>query len=396
MRDKVFRRVARSTRSELAATFAADAYETLLSAGFAAKKFMRGIGGDAGAVLDPESCISTVRPRAVPRCHPDLVPGPDDLDASIIVPAYNAESHVKECLDSAVAQATNYRYEILVVDDGSGDGTPPAIVDGYRDHKDVTVIRTVNAGVATARNHAIAVARGGKYLLFLDSDDRLATNSVELLVGAAEREQADIVQGGYDVIDTAGGVIEHVRYEACSQPRLDERTTRTSGYPWGKAIRRTLFEKVRFPDGMDFEDTIFALVIFPLCGRYVALSESVYDYRDNPCGITRKLVGRQSALDAYWLVPLLLEQRERLAMPVDANLFNKVQNQFGQLLWARLSGQDSRIKQATFLAACAVVNDLRSRVEMTSEALEYPNLDFIFREYRYDLWSYAGGRCGLQ
>jgi glycosyltransferase involved in cell wall biosynthesis len=367
-------------------------FETLLSAGFAAKKLMRR-SWDDGAVLDPESCISTVRPRAVPRCHPELVSGPDDLDASIIVPAYNAESHVKECLDSAIAQATNYRYEILVVDDGSGDGTP-AILDGYRDHKDLPVIRTLNAGVATARNHAIAAARG-RYLVFLDSDDRLATNSVELLLGAAEREQADIVQGGYDVIDTAGGVIERVRYEACSQPRLDERMTRTSGYPWGKAIRRTLFEKVRFPDGMDFEDTIFALVIFPLCGRYVALSESVYDYRDNPCGITRKLVGRQSALDAYWLVPLLLEQRERLAMPVDANLFNKVQNQFGQLLWARLSGQDSRIKQATFLAACAVVNDLRSRVEMTAETLEYPNLDFIFRERRYDLWSYAG-RYGLQ
>ncbi|QNJ92811.1 glycosyltransferase family 2 protein [Mycolicibacterium fluoranthenivorans] len=392
MRDKVFGRVARSTRSELAATFAADVFETLLSAGFAAKKLMRR-SWDDGAVLDPESYISTVRPRAVPRCHPELVSGPDDLDASIIVPAYNAESHVKECLDSAIAQATNYRYEILVVDDGSGDGTP-AILDGYRDHKDLTVIRMLNAGVATARNHAIAAARG-RYLVFLDSDDRLATNSVELLLSAAEREQADIVQGGYDVIDTAGGVIERVRYEACSQPRLDERMTRTSGYPWGKAIRRTLFEKVRFPDGMDFEDTIFALVIFPLCGRYVALSESVYDYRDNPCGITRKLVGRQSALDAYWLVPLLLEQRERLAMPVDANLFNKVQNQFGQLLWARLSGQDSRIKQATFLAACAVVNDLRSRVEMTAETLEYPNLDFIFRERRYDLWSYAG-RYGLQ
>jgi len=392
VRDKVFRRVARSTRSQLAATFAADAFETLLSAGFAAKKLMRR-SWDDGAVLDPESCISTVRPRAVPRCHPGLVSGPDDLDASIIVPAYDAESHVKECLDSALAQATNYRYEILVVDDGSGDGTP-AILDGYRDHKDLTVIRTLNAGVATARNHAIAAARG-RYLVFLDSDDRLATNSVELLLGAAEREQADIVQGGYDVIDTAGGVIERVRYEACSQPRLDERTTRTSGYPWGKAIRRTLFEKVRFPDGMDFEDTIFALVIFQLCGRYVALSESVYDYRDNPCGITRKLAGRPSALDAYWLVPLLLEQRERLAMPVDANLFNKVQNQFGQLLWARLSGQDSRIKQATFLAACAVVNDLRSRVEMTAETLEYPNLDFIFREHRYDLWSYVG-RCGLQ
>ncbi|MGJ6121955.1 glycosyltransferase family 2 protein [Mycolicibacterium sp. Y3] len=392
MRDKVFRRVARSTGSELAATWAADAFETLLSAGFAAKKLMRR-SWDDGAVLDPESCISTVRPRAVPRCHPELVSGTDDLDASIIVPAYNAESHVKECLDSAIAQATNYRYEILVVDDGSGDGTP-AILDGYRDHKDLNVIRTLNAGVATARNHAIAAARG-RYLVFLDSDDRLATNSVELLLGAAEREQADIVQGGYDVIDTAGGVIERVRYEACSQLRLDERTTRISGYPWGKAIRRTLFEKVRFPDGMDFEDTIFALVIFPLCGRYVALSESVYDYRDNPCGITRKVVGRQSALDAYWLVPLLLEQRERLAMPVDANLFNKVQNQFGQLLWARLSGQDSRIKQATFLAACAVVNDLRSRVEMTAETLEYPNLDFIFREHRYDLWSYVG-RCGLQ
>jgi glycosyltransferase involved in cell wall biosynthesis len=374
------------TKSKMAAAIAAGFFEILILAGFSARKFIR--NSLANETLEnPENHIAAIRPRMESPFDSKLELLSDELDASIIIPAYNAEAHLVECLDSAIAQVTNYRYEIIVVDDGSSDGTGN-ILNDYRRHNNLTIIRAANGGVATARNKAIAEARG-KYLLFLDSDDRLEKNSVDLLISAAEKDQADIVQGGYFVIDSSGQVIEEVRYEARSQGKLDESATQTSGYPWGKAIRRTMFENVRFPDGMDFEDTIFALVLFPLCGRYVALSEPVYNYRDNPDGITQKVVRSSSALDAYWIVPVLLEQRERLNIPVDENLLNKVQIHFGELLWLRLSGQDRRVIRAAFFAACAVVNVLRNRVGPTSKKPETPHLDYTFRECRYDLWAYA-------
>jgi glycosyltransferase involved in cell wall biosynthesis len=392
MRDKVFRLVARTTKSKMAATIAASFFEILVLAGFSAKKLIRNPSANE-ALENPENYIAAIRPRMGLSFDSKLELLPDELDASIIIPAYNAEAHLVECLNSAIAQVTNYRYEIIAVDDGSSDGTRKILYD-YRSRNNLTIIRAKNGGVATARNRAIAEARG-KYLLFLDSDDRLEKNSVDLLISAAEREQADIVQGGYYVIDNSGQVIDEVQYEARSQGKLDESATQTSGYPWGKAIRRTMFENIRFPDGMDFEDTIFALVLFPLCGRYVALSEPVYNYRDNPSGITQKVVRSPSALDAYWIVPVLLEQRERLNIPVDENLFNKVQIQFGELLWLRLSGQDRRVIRAAFFAACAVVNVLRNRATRTSKKLETPYLDYTFRECRYDLWTYAC-KYGLQ
>jgi glycosyltransferase involved in cell wall biosynthesis len=308
------------------------------------------------------------------------------------VPAYNAAAHLTECLDSALGQCTDNHYEIIVVDDGSTDETAD-ILEEYCGLANFRVIRAANGGVATARNRAIAQARG-KYLMFLDSDDQLQENSVDLLVGAAEAHHADIVQGGYFVIDDCGHVIDEVRYEAATEG-VPPGGRQLPGYPWGKAIRKSLFEKVRFPDGMDFEDTIFAMVLFPLCGRYVALGDFVYNYRDNPHGMTRRIVHRPSALDAYWIVPVLLEQRERLALPVDENLLDNVQTQFGELLWLRLAGQDQQVVRAVFSAASTVVNVLRDRIAVGSHRPEAHYLDHAFRERRYDLWAYAC-KFGLQ
>lgn len=391
MKDRISRRVRRTTGSEAAAAFAVALLDLLVRAGFSARKLMR--TPSANDTLEAaENHLAAIRPRVGPLPEFTLRSPPDEFDASIVVPAYNAEAHLVECLESALGQGTDYRYEIIVVDDGSTDGTG-SILDRYRDRKNLSVIRAANAGVATARNRAIAEARG-TYLLFLDSDDRLEWNSVELLVSAAAKSRADIVQGGYFVIDEAGEAIGEVRYDAATAG-VPRGGSQRSGYPWGKAIRRTMFEKVGFPDGMDFEDTVFALVLFPRCGRYVALSEPVYTYRDNPNGVTRMVVRSPSALDAYWIVPVLLEQRERLAMSAGQDLLDDVQIQFGELLWLRLTGQDPQVIRSAFSAACATVNVLRDRIGVPSEKSQAPYLDYAFRECRFDLWTHAC-KYGLQ
>jgi len=115
---------------------------------------------------------------------------------SIIVPIYKVEKYLKECLDSILGQT--YRdLQIILIDDGSPDGCG-AICDEYalRDDR-ITVIHSQNGGLSAARNKGLALCEGD-YVLFLDSDDYLEQNAVEVLYQTAEKDKLDILL--YDAI----------------------------------------------------------------------------------------------------------------------------------------------------------------------------------------------------
>lgn len=110
---------------------------------------------------------------------------------SVIIPVYNVEEYLRECVDSVLKQ-TYEAYEVILVDDGSTD-TSGDICDAYA-QKDarVQVIHQKNQGQAAARNTGFAVAKG-KYIYFLDSDDWIVSETLEELVKKAEQENAEVV-----------------------------------------------------------------------------------------------------------------------------------------------------------------------------------------------------------
>ena len=110
---------------------------------------------------------------------------------TVIVPVYNTEKYLAECVDSILAQ-TYAALEVLLIDDGSTDGSP-ALCDRYaaRDAR-VQVLHQENAGVSAARNAGIERA-SGKYIAFADSDDRIAPEMIASLVDQAEAHGADCV-----------------------------------------------------------------------------------------------------------------------------------------------------------------------------------------------------------
>lgn len=118
---------------------------------------------------------------------------------SIIIPAYNVEKYVTDCLDSLVKQ-THKDIEIIIINDGSTDKTRE-VVESY-DFKKIRykIINTTNQGVSTARNIGIENAEG-KYLYFLDSDDWVTETFIENLVIQAEKYQSDICFGGWIVLN---------------------------------------------------------------------------------------------------------------------------------------------------------------------------------------------------
>lgn len=112
---------------------------------------------------------------------------------SIIVPVYNVEKYVRKCLDSVVNQA--YKdLEILIVDDGSTDGSGK-ICDEYKKDDRVKVFHTENRGLSAARNYGIDRAHG-EWIGFVDSDDWIEPDMYEVLLKSALETDADIVECG--------------------------------------------------------------------------------------------------------------------------------------------------------------------------------------------------------
>ena len=116
---------------------------------------------------------------------------------SIIVPVYNVEKYLKECVESILKQ-TYSNIEILLVDDGSKDSSP-AICDEYaKKYSKVKVIHKENGGLSSARNTGLDnVSKDTTYVMFIDSDDLLTPNACELMEKEITTKHADFVIGNY-------------------------------------------------------------------------------------------------------------------------------------------------------------------------------------------------------
>ncbi|MCQ2958500.1 MAG: glycosyltransferase, partial [Candidatus Gastranaerophilales bacterium] len=111
-------------------------------------------------------------------------------EVSVIMPVYNTEKYLRECLDSIINQ-TLKDIEIICVDDGSKDDSGKILDEYAQKDNRIKVIHNKNQGAAPSRNQGISIAQG-KYLSILDSDDIFDTNMLELLFNKAEQNDADI------------------------------------------------------------------------------------------------------------------------------------------------------------------------------------------------------------
>ena len=136
-------------------------------------------------------------------CIHDYTMNTNELKASIIVPAYNAESYIKCCLNSLISQETVYSYEIIVVNDGSTDCTLELLSHVKSDK--LRIIDKPNGGISSARNAGVMNALG-EYLIFCDADDCMDVGAVQHLIEKAEQTDADIVEGSFRYISENGRV----------------------------------------------------------------------------------------------------------------------------------------------------------------------------------------------
>lgn len=207
---------------------------------------------------------------------------------SVIVPVYNVEKYLAECLRSIAAQ-TYRNLEILVVDDGSTDGSG-AICDAFaKEDPRFRVFHKQNGGAASARNLALREARG-EYLAFVDSDDVLHSDAYEHMVSQMQEHDADVVQCGYadwyrdEKIDqlTFAESQEFGAQDYLMRFTIDW----TGALLWDKLYRRKLFDGIFFEEGHIIDDEFFTYQGLMNARRIRYVPRVVYHYRKRRSSVT--------------------------------------------------------------------------------------------------------------
>lgn len=200
---------------------------------------------------------------------------------SVIVPVYNAQRYVRACLDSLIAQ-TYQNLQILLIDDGSTDGSGEILDDYAKKDARIRCIHQPNGGVSAARNRGLEEATG-EWISFVDSDDWLEPNTYETVMELADTHSVDAVSFGYSV-DVPMQDPKPRRLSARHYGRLENAELMWSIYHgavfcWDTVYRRELVETVRYrTDIYRGEDTIFKIEALKNAESVYASDAPFYHY----------------------------------------------------------------------------------------------------------------------
>lgn len=241
-------------------------------------------------------------PKSSAICEHEILP--KEYDLTIIVPTYNAEKWINQCIDSILNQVTQYSYELIVIDDGSTDNTG-AIIDNYCDNTNVKIIHQKNNGYSGARNVALKELKS-EYIMFVDSDDYIIDGTFEKLLSEAKKQNADIVEANGFIFNESGRI-----------GLIKENNNRLWGGPCLKIMRSKLWKNVEFPEGYVFEDMIIGSLIYPLSNKTVFINDELYAYRIHSDSITQSHNTKPQNVDSLWI--MLLMEKDRAALNIDTH-----------------------------------------------------------------------------
>ena len=206
---------------------------------------------------------------------------------SVIIPVYNVEPYIKQCIESVCGQKYK-ELQIILIDDGSTDKSG-LICDEYATKdKRITVIHQKNGGAAKAKNTGLKLATG-KYVTFLDADDYLEKDAYVFMRDQLEKYHADIVQCGFYEVFTNSRRIkvcfdkEEV-FDNCSYLELFTKDW-TCGLLWDKLYLREIFEDIYFEEGHKIDDEFFTYRGVIKAKKIVRVPYIVYNYRQRLSGV---------------------------------------------------------------------------------------------------------------
>ncbi|HFH6835851.1 TPA: glycosyltransferase family 2 protein [Streptococcus agalactiae] len=236
-----------------------------------------------------------------------------DKLVSVIIPVYNAAPYLEGCVNTILGQ-TYQVFEILLIDDGSTDKSA-SICDqlSLRDNR-IRVFHIENGGASKARNFGLArISSESQFVTFVDSDDWVKENYLEVLLAQQEKYNADIVISNYYIYreteDIFGYYItdkDFVIEEISAQTAIDRQVhwhLNSSVFIviWGKLYRRELFDTITFPIDKVFEDELVSVLLFIKSKKTILVNGSYYGYRIRPNSIMTSAFSSKRAEDLIYI-----------------------------------------------------------------------------------------------
>ncbi|MGN1080756.1 MAG: glycosyltransferase family 2 protein [Acutalibacteraceae bacterium] len=200
---------------------------------------------------------------------------------SVIVPVFNGESYLARCVDSLLCQ-TLENFELILVDDGSSDGTAKMCDDYAKKDGRVRVIHKSNGGLSDARNAGMRDAKG-EYYTFIDSDDTVKPDYLEYLAGLIDRSGCLMAICGHEVVCADGKILpydsdEYYEYDSCKAIEMLLYHDVLGPSAWAKIYHKSLFESIEFPVGKLYEDIAVIPLVIDKAGRIANGRQSKYYY----------------------------------------------------------------------------------------------------------------------
>lgn len=224
---------------------------------------------------------------------------------SVIIPVYKVEKYLDKCVESVVGQ-TYSDLEIILVDDGSPDGCP-AMCDAWAEKDErIKVIHKPNGGLSSARNAGLVKA-SGEYVFFLDSDDTISANCIEVLADAVRHDNSDICIANVARIDENGKPIKALLFDSdmlLSKDDVFEDIAQKGLFAYviscGRLYRRNLFDGISFPEGRLNEDAFVYYRLFDRCSCISVRNDAVYFYLSRQGSIMSEYTPRRlDVLEAF-------------------------------------------------------------------------------------------------
>lgn len=294
--------------------------------------------------------LNKISPRPIGKYEfPVNKPIDENIDLSIIIPIYNVEKYIEECLLSVINSDTSINYEIICINDGSPDNSFEIVkkLKNMFPTKNIKLISQNNSGLSGARNRGIDEAVG-KYIMFIDSDDKIDSSMIDILMKCALENDYDIVSCGMCTFD------DHGIKKIYSQKHF---------YFWGKVIKRSIFNNVRLPMGYWFEDMIVGFIINKISKSDAHIEKVMYYYRINNEGITKTATRNVKSIDQFYMTLYIYDEYIRLNFEFDKEFYKNMMCELSLFLFNRTRNLQNDVKHLLFECVCDFVNswDLDAR-----------------------------------
>ena len=215
------------------------------------------------------------------------------MKLSIIIPVYNVKGTLERCVDSVLAQKY-HDYQLILVNDGSTDGSQDICNKYMEQEHRIQVIHKENGGLSDARNAGLDKAKG-EYITFIDSDDTLAPDTIGKLMEILG------IHHEYDLLEYPAWI----KYDSSKQHMLQLKNRQYDDmkeywlkakayehtFACNKIYKRELFEDVRYPKGKKFEDVLILPQLLKRCNTIATTNVGLYYYYYNSNSITEKADG---------------------------------------------------------------------------------------------------------